>query len=139
MNGGSGPASGVDTLTVDTSVIATTASVNAVALVANSAATTAEANAAALHLPLAGGTLTGSLTGTTANFAGVTSAVVTSTGVVATPALISAGPTFTSDGGCSESMWTGKATAGSFVSGTIGTGTCTLTITMGNSTTAPHG
>jgi hypothetical protein len=46
------------------------------------------------------------------------------------------GTTFTASG-CSNSTLVGGATAGSFDSGT--TGTCTVTVTMGNTQTAAHG
>jgi hypothetical protein len=48
----------------------------------------------------------------------------------------SLGTTFTTNKGCSEGTLAGGASAGSFVSGT--SGTCTTTITMGNSLTAPQ-
>jgi hypothetical protein len=158
VNGGSGPTVGAATLTVDTNVIATNASVVTAAnaaltaakayadgdlaaaeTFASTAATTAASNAVSSYLPISGGTLTGGLNGTTANFS-----AVTSTGFVSAPAVISAGPTFKSDGGCGETSLTGGATAGSFTSGTPSssgpaTGTCTLTITMGASIAAPNG
>jgi len=49
---------------------------------------------------------------------------------------ISEGTKFTASG-CSNSTTAGGASAGSFKSGT--TGTCTVTVTMGNSLTAPNG
>lgn len=49
---------------------------------------------------------------------------------------ISAGTKFTASG-CTNSATVGGASAGTYTSGT--TGTCTVTITMGNSLTAPNG
>jgi hypothetical protein len=50
--------------------------------------------------------------------------------------VISEGTAFSASG-CSNSTHTGGSTAGSFHSGT--SGTCTVTVTMGNSLTAPNG
>jgi len=51
-------------------------------------------------------------------------------------AYIAAGATFTSNAGCSETGLTGGATKGSFLAGAA---SCTLTVTMGNSASAPNG
>ncbi len=59
-----------------------------------------------------------------------------SKGNLITGGYASGGTTFTASG-CSNSTLVGGASAGSFNSGT--TGTCTVTITMGNSFTAAHG
>jgi len=59
-----------------------------------------------------------------------------SIGVVMAGMYVVGGYTFTATG-CSNSTLVGGATAGSFHSGT--TGTCTVTITMANSDTAPNG
>jgi hypothetical protein len=56
---------------------------------------------------------------------------------VVVPGTLVEGTKFTSNAGCSETALVGGATAGSFTSGT--TGTCTVTITMGGSATAPNG
>jgi hypothetical protein len=58
------------------------------------------------------------------------------TGDFTTGATTVGGTTFTASG-CSSSTPVGGASAGSFDSGT--SGTCTVTITMGNSVAAPHG
>lgn len=52
-------------------------------------------------------------------------------------AVISAGTTFTSNGGCSEGPPLGGATAGALVVNTALT--CTTVVTMGSAATAPHG
>ncbi len=70
-------------------------------------------------------------TGTTA---GTTSA--TTDGVYAGGAFEVQGSTFTASG-CSNGTLVGGASAGSYKSGT--SGTCTVTVTMGNSITAPNG
>jgi hypothetical protein len=57
-------------------------------------------------------------------------------GLQQNPGFASTGTTFTSSG-CRASSRVGGATAGSFESGI--SGTCTITITMGNSLSAPHG
>ena len=49
----------------------------------------------------------------------------------------SAGTTFTSSGGCTEGTLTGGATAGKFT--TSGSTSCSTTVTMGNSLSAPNG
>lgn len=59
------------------------------------------------------------------------------TGKIKASAYMSVGTTFTSNNGCSETVLTGGATAGSFKSGV--TGTCTLTITTGDTDVAPNG
>ena len=67
----------------------------------------------------------------TSNVAGNT------TGKLKASAYMSAGTTFTSNAGCTESALAGGATAGKF---TVGQATaCTIIITMGNSATAPNG
>jgi hypothetical protein len=57
-------------------------------------------------------------------------------GKVKAAAYISAGTTFTTNGGCSETSLTGGASAGAF---TIGANGCSVVVTMGNSAAAPHG
>src|ERR1700733_2516924 len=51
-------------------------------------------------------------------------------------AYVSIGSTFTSSDGCSETSLTGGATAGSFLAGAL---SCTTTVKMGHSGTAPNG
>lgn len=58
------------------------------------------------------------------------------TGKIKTAAYMSVGTKFTASG-CSNSGTVGGATAGRFTSGT--TGACTVTITMGDTATAPNG
>lgn len=58
------------------------------------------------------------------------------TGKVKAAAYMSVGTTFTTNAGCSETTLVGGATAGTF---TLGANSCSVIITMGNSSTAPHG
>lgn len=58
------------------------------------------------------------------------------TGKVKAAGYLSAGTTFTSNAGCSETSLAGGATAGKFNAGAV---SCTLIVTMGNSATAPNG
>jgi len=58
------------------------------------------------------------------------------TGTIRAGGYVSAGTTFTASG-CANSTLVGGATAGTYTSVTAGT--CTVTVTMGNSATAPHG
>jgi hypothetical protein len=60
----------------------------------------------------------------------------TKTGTLQLASIMSLGTKFTAVG-CTNSATLGGATAGQFTSGT--TGACTVTITMGNSVTAPNG
>jgi hypothetical protein len=67
---------------------------------------------------------------------GQSATITDTTGSIRLSSLQVAGTKFTASG-CSNSTTVGGATAGSFASGT--TGTCTVTITMGDSDTAPNG
>jgi hypothetical protein len=67
---------------------------------------------------------------------GVTETNIDLNGNESTASYISTGTTFTTNAGCSETSLTGGATAGSFVAGAT---SCTTTVTMGNSATAPNG
>jgi hypothetical protein len=93
------------------------------------------AGQSANNVAITGGAISGTaITGGTITGAAITGGTIS--GVTFPTGVVSGGTTFAVSG-CTPSTLTGGATAGTFVSG--GSGTCTATITMGASATAPHG